>query len=177
MEPSPRSSQYNPDYLRRRSIRLRDYDYYQAGAYFVTICAHERERLFGYIDGSEMHLSEFGEIVKYCWDRLPEHFRGVELDAFTIMPNHIHLVLVLFDPDSAALVRRKSKLGTVIGSLKAATANRINKLRGTQGAPVWQRNYHEHIVRNERELSAIRDYIAHNPENWVLDPEYQMSLS
>jgi len=88
----------NPDKHHRHSIRLKDYDYSQAGAYFVTICTRDREGLFGEIAEGLMRLSPFGEIIRACWDNLPRHYPHVALDAFVIMPNHIHGIIVLADP-------------------------------------------------------------------------------
>jgi len=91
-------TQYNPDRQHRRSIRWRDYDYAQGGAYLVTICAYQRECLFGAItpDG-EMALNEYGEIVAACWNAIPAHFPNVDLDAWVIMPNHLHGIIVIVD--------------------------------------------------------------------------------
>jgi len=86
---------YNPEIHHRRSIRLRDYDYSQAGVYFVTICAWKKECLFGEIKNSEMFLNEYGEIVMRCWDDLPNHYQYTQLDEFVIMPNHVHGIIVI----------------------------------------------------------------------------------
>ena len=86
---------YDPERHHRRSIRLRGYDYSQAGAYFVTACVQSRECLFGAVADGELRLNRYGEIVMRCWDELPAHYPTVELDAFVVMPNHIHGILVL----------------------------------------------------------------------------------
>jgi REP element-mobilizing transposase RayT len=170
---------YNPETHHRRSIRLRGYDYSQAGAYFVTLCQVTKECIFGDIDNGVMWLNEHGEIVVDCWDEIPQHFPGVQLDAFMVMPNHAHGVLVLPGGQDAGLARARHAsplqgttspiLGTVIGAFKSAATRRINLLRGTPGEPVWLRNYFERVIRDEDELNKIREYITYNPSNWAQD--------
>ncbi len=180
---------FDPQRHHRRSIRLKGYDYSQAGAYFVTICAHNRGCLFGDIVDGEMRSNGSGETVSDCWDNLASHFQHIELDAFVVMPNHIHGIIVIVD-DAGDAGRGKAfagvrkcftpttKRGSLAGSLCAAVQNfksvstrKINQQRDTQGAPVWQRNYYEHIIRNEKELDRIRAYIAGNPAKWAMDTE------
>jgi len=180
---------YDPQRHRRRSIRLRGYDYTQPGVYFITICTHQRAPLFGQVVDGEMVLNVYGEIVRTCWREIPDHFPHVELDAFVVMPNHIHGIIVIVDhvvgATHASPLRHmhtsrpservpprgpaSGSLGAIVGSFKSAVTRRINALRGTPGAPVWQRNYYEHIIRSERALDAIRQYIAENPARWHLD--------
>ncbi len=173
----------------RRSIRLKGYDYTQPGAYFVTICTHGREMLFGRVVGGEMALNEFGEIVREEWfktARVRPYVRLYE-DEFVVMPNHIHGIIwiVEVDPDDDDDVgerRRRAptsheqvcrpvpgSLPTIVRAFKSAATKRINLLRDTQGARVWQRNYYERIIRDERALNAIRRYIIANPMRWSLD--------
>jgi REP element-mobilizing transposase RayT len=172
----------------RRSIRLRGYDYSRAGAYFVTICTLNRECLFGNIENGEMRLNTTGKIVQRCWDEIPFHFSEVELDEFVVMPNHIHGIAVIVDgrgtacraPTSRAHTCRapaveqfgqpvSGSIPTIVRSFKSAATRRINQLRNTPGENLWQRNYWEHIVRNEQELHRIRKYIQNNPAQWELD--------
>ncbi|HQV26846.1 MAG TPA: transposase [Thermoflexales bacterium] len=159
---------FDPRRHHRRSIRLRNYDYAQAGAYFVTLCEHERECLFGEISlGGPMQYSMAGEIVAEQWLWLEEHFVQVELDAWQVMPNHFHGILLLMDRDTLG-VRRKP-LGQLIGAFKTTSAKRINQLRGTPGAPVWQRDFFEHVIRGPHSLERIRRYIELNPSRWAND--------
>jgi REP element-mobilizing transposase RayT len=177
---------YDPFKHHRRSIRLNDYDYAQAGAYFVTIVIRDPELSLGNIVDGEMRLNEFGAIVQSCWDDLPAHYPHVELDAFVVMPNHVHGVVVIVDDGGVVGARHASpvhnpsqpprgtppgSLGAIVGSFKSAATKRINELRGTQGTTIWQRNYFEHIIRNEKDLAHIRQYIDDNPANWVRDDE------
>jgi REP element-mobilizing transposase RayT len=153
----------------RRSIRLKGYDYTQAGAYFVTFCAWQHECLFGEIVDGEMHLNDYGRVVEEEWLRTAEVRPNVDLDAFVIMPNHIHgIIVICIDPVGAS--RRLAptntptrlvagSLGAIIGQIKSVTTKRINVLRSMPGQAVWQRNYYERIIRSEAALDNIRQYI------------------
>ena len=159
---------------RRRSIRLREYDYAQPGAYFITIVAQDRAMLFGDIAGGETHLNELGRIVEQVWADLPGHYFNVQCDAFVIMPNHIHGVIVLDEPIVGAGLKpapTPHALPEVVRALKTFSARRINEMRHLPGAPVWQRNYYEHVVRNDGELLRVREYIFNNPLEWTNDRE------
>jgi len=166
----------NQDKRRRRSIRLRDYDYSQPGAYFATICTKDRQCLFGDVIGGEMRLNEFGQIVEYCWEWLENQYEYVELDAYVVMPNHLHGIILIMDDRrrggsrTAPTTKRKS-LGRLIGAFKTVSTKSINKTRGIPNSVVWQRNYYEHVIRNEDELNEIREYIANNPLKWESDEE------
>ena len=164
--------------LCRRSLRLKGYDYSQ-GAYFVTVCAANRKCQFGRVLEGEMILSEEGKIVIEEWLKTPALRPHVQLDRFIVMPNHFHGILVL-DADAGGTARRAPTIqrfaASVVGSLptlirafKAAVTNHINSLRNTPDAVIWQRNYYEHVIRNEESLNRIREYIAHNPSTWEFD--------
>jgi REP element-mobilizing transposase RayT len=174
---------YDPEVHHRRSIRLAGYDYRRAGAYFVTICAQGRECLFGCADNPAV-LAKAGHFVEAVWQGLPDHYSHVELDAFVVMPNHIHGIVVLVDGEWPGLCAgdpagagfepaptRRHGLPEVVRAFKTFSARRINEARGTPGVPVWQRNYYEHIIRNEEALNRIREYIVENPARWAEDPE------
>ena len=164
---------------RRRSPRLAGYDYSQQGAYFVTMCAFRRSCIFGEIVGDEMRPNDFGDVVAASWNDIPEHHPQVALDEFVVMPNHVHGILLLVDNRSAPgnVVQGRSSgpasgsLGAVVGSFKSAVTRGINRLRGCPSVPVWQRSYHDRIIRNDDELRRIRTYIRENPLRWALDPE------
>jgi putative transposase len=161
---------------RRRSIRLEGFDYSRPDAYFVTICAHRRMCRFGEIEECEMRLSEAGAIARESWENLPAHYPHVILDAFVVMPNHIHGIIVLTDDVAGAGLKpapaaTRHGLPEVVRAFKTFSARRINENRGVRAAPVWQRNYYEHIVRDEAALDRIRGYIAGNPANWAQDPD------
>ena len=177
-------SKYDPQKHHRRSIRLKDYDYSQSGAYFVTICLHnEKQHLFGEIADGEMQLSSYGRIIQECWDAIPMHFPTVELDAFVIMPNHLHgIILIVNDGTTHASPvpntrhsntrphgPKRGSLDAIVGSFKSAASKHINRLRDSPGAKIWHRNYYETVMRHERMLNARRQYIESNPANWEFD--------
>lgn len=158
----------------RRSIRLRDYDYAQAGAYFVTIVTTDRTCLFGEIVLGEMRPNQFGRIVETTWTELLNHYAGVEHDVFVVMPNHIHGIVVLSrsgDSDVGAGFKPARALSEIVRGFKTFSARRINEIRTSRGVSVWQRNYYEHVVRGGDELVRIRGYVANNPLQWELDRE------
>ena len=167
----------------RRSLRLEGYDYSQAGVYFVTICTKGHETIFGEIDEGIIRLSPAGEIVEACWKDLPSHYPNVDLDAFVVMPNHIHGIIMISVgaihelPLCQQANHRRMLLPRVVGYVKMNTAKRINQSRRITGIPVWQRNYYEHVIRNEQSLNSIRQYIAHNPQSWALDEENPINVS
>ena len=163
----------------RKELRLKEYDYSQPGAYFVTICTKDRLNLFGEIVNEQMHLSAAGQIARRCWDELPDHFGSIELDQFVVMPNHIHGIIIILDGPVGAThaspqreerkERKRNTLGDMVGSFKSAVTKRINEINGTPGAPFWQRGYYDHIIRDDRSLTRIREYILNNPLRWFVD--------
>jgi putative transposase len=161
----------------RKQLRLKGYDYSSAGAYFVTICAKDRKHLFGRILDETMEANRCGRIVEESWRDIPNHDRRVELDEFILMPNHIHGIVVILDDfptvgaGSEPATTRRHSLSEIIRGFKTFSARRINEIRGTPGVPVWQRGFFDHIIRNERSLVRIREYISSNPQRWVLDKE------
>jgi putative transposase len=170
---------FNPQIHHRRSIRLKGYDYSMAGAYFVTIVAWRREMLFGGIVNGTMVLNEWGQIVRDEWERTAIVRPNVELGTYVIMPNHIHGVLVFMD-DTVGATRRvaptkttlqSGSLGAVMAQFKSIVTKRINRLQNVTGRPVWQRNYYEHIIRDDREMDRIHRYIESNPSLWAEDDE------
>lgn len=156
---------FNPEIHRRRSIRLKNYDYSQAGAYFVTLCTHNRECLFGEILDDVLQLNESGRVLQKTWEDLPNHYHHVELDAWIIMPNHVHGVIIL----TPASTNTRHGLPEIIRALKSFSSRHINKMHGTPGRAIWQRNYWEHVIRNEADLLRITEYIQNNPAQWALD--------
>ena len=168
----------------RRSIRWQDYDYTGNGAYFITICTHAKNYLFGDITDGVMRLNEWGQIAKDCWTAIPEHFPTTSLDAFVVMPNHVHgIIIINTDADQAAKPGPSSQprqfakpipqsLSTIIGAFKSAATKRINLLGENTLSPIWQRNYHEHVIRDHERYEFIRAYIDTNPQRWAEDSLY-----
>jgi REP element-mobilizing transposase RayT len=160
-----------------RSVRLPGNDYTR-GSYFVTLGTHQHEHLFGEVTGERVVLNEFGAIAEEEWLRTAATRPEIELDAFVIMPNHVHGIVILpvtatmaHSAGDASAVRRPRSLGSLVAGYKSAVTVRVNAVRDSPWAPVWQRNYHERLIRDPTELSRIRRYIAANPANWRDDPE------
>jgi REP element-mobilizing transposase RayT len=170
----------------RRSIRLAEYDYSRDGAYFVTVCAHGRECLFGSIADYAMALNALGQIAASEWLRTHALRPNVLLDEFVVMPNHFHGIIVITSsvgslspkqdlrPDAHArgpLRSPSQTVGAIVRGWKGAVTKQINDLRGTSSSPVWQRNFYEHVIRNEQDMQAIREYIVSNPTRWDDDEQ------
>jgi putative transposase len=172
-------TKFDPKIHHRRSIRLQGYDYSQAGAYFVTMVTYQRDCLFGKIENEEMKLNDFGKIADECWRAIPEHFPFVELGTYVVMPNHVHGIIVITGDGRGTKFRAPTveqfgkptvgSLPTIIRTYKAAVTRRIG--RDHNATSIWQRNYHEHIIRNEREMDNIWRYIENNPSAWLEDDE------
>jgi putative transposase len=186
----------------RRSIRLQDYDYTQAGAYFVTIVTQNRACLFGDILAGRSQLNDAGEMVQVAWEELSKNYPGVETDHFVVMPNHIHGVIVLVETGSCACpesggqpqgvaptklrfanagVTRSLSLPDVLHRFKTLTTQRYARGVKEDGwvrfnRRLWQRNYFEHVIRDENALNRIRQYILDNPMRWEFDRENPAAL-
>ncbi len=177
---------HNTDDHRRRSLRLPDYDYTQPGAYFVTICTYERKSIFGKVVNGEMILNEAGQVAQQEWLRLNIRFRHMDFSTYIVMPNHVHGIInvtadinckELGDPALfAGPLRGTNKshilpgsLGAVVRAYKASVTWRLRALGLINQTHIWQRNYYEHIIRNQRDFQAIYDYIQTNPQKWQQD--------
>jgi REP element-mobilizing transposase RayT len=155
----------------RRSIRLEGYDYSQSGAYFVTICAYKRELLF--------ENEETKRILEREWLNTRDLRQNAVIDEFVVMPNHLHGIIMITQgvgaycntPLQNRFKSPSKTVGSIIRGFKSTTTRQINLLRETPGNPIWQRNYYDHIIRNEYELNKIREYIQNNPLKWDLDKE------
>ena len=185
---------HDPRKHHRRSTRLSGYDYRQPGAYFVTICTRDRVCVLGRIDAGEVWLSEQGVIATALWRDIAERFPHVCVDTFVVMPNHVHTIIIieemcrggvtpplhggqtppLIDVDAEG--ERMPSLGQIVAYYKYQTTKQINRALGTPGAPFWQRNYFDHVIRSERELKAIRRYIAENSLKWDLDRDHPANI-
>ena len=194
--PLPIEMTYDPKKHHRRSVRLKGYDYASPGWYYVTICTHDRNFLFGEIVQSQMRPSRTGEIAQECWNEIPQHCQRVTLDVSIVMPNHLHGIIVIRGdtrcgrdtPWRVPTTARREAFGKPVpGSL--ATLLRLFKQAVTvqarariappdgvgarHGVPlqVWQDDFYEHIIRSEKELNRIREYICNNPLRWAYDSE------
>lgn len=166
----------------RRSIRIPDYDYSQPGAYFITIVTRGRECLFGEIVNSEMRLSDAGQVVWDVWNSLPAQYPQITTGTAVVMPNHFHGIVIINATPVGAIhelplrvtnqkERRRMTIPLVVGYFKMNTAKRVNKILDSEGVPVWQRNYYEHIIRDGEEHNRIHLYIEANIDNWAMDDE------
>jgi REP element-mobilizing transposase RayT len=173
---------YDSDIHPKKSLRLKEYDYSRPGAYFITICTYEKECIFGKVENERMLLNQSGKIVLEFWNKLPGRYATIELDSFVIMPNHVHGIIKIINtvgeihelPLQTANTNQKTKrrrmlIPKVVGYFKMNSSKRINTIRNSTDIPVWQRNYYEHIIRNENKLNKIREYIHNNPLKWHLD--------
>ncbi len=165
---------YNPDIHHRRSIRLKGYDYSQGGACFITICMHNRECVFGDVEEIKIELSSIGEIAKKFWMEIPNHFNHLELDEFIVMLNHVHGIIILQLQQHKFQHIIPNSIGSTIRSYKGAVIHWC-KNNGHDYFR-WQRNYYEHVIRNEDELNQIRKYIAENPLKWERDEENPINI-
>jgi REP element-mobilizing transposase RayT len=155
----------------RRSPRLVEYDYSLPGLYFVTICTLGREPTLGDAVSREIQLSRAGEAVLMSWQGLPARFPGLALDAFVIMPTHVHGIVVLGVDPNFPEGNGSPDLNRVMRSFKSISGIAANHALGRTGRPFWQRSYHDRIIRNERDLALARAYIVDNPACWELDSE------
>ncbi|BAU63332.1 hypothetical protein STA3757_06960 [Stanieria sp. NIES-3757] len=173
---------YNPKKHQRRSIRLQGYDYSQAGYYFVTICCYQKQCLFGEVIDGVMQLNQYGEIVEQEWMRSSLIRQEIGLDRYIVMPNHFHGIVIINpvgvngrsplpkSSNRSIIPSMKPKsLSSLMAGFKSSVTKQINLIRNAPGTPVWQRNYYEHIIRNEESLNKIREYIINNPWSWQLD--------
>ena len=169
---------------KRRSLRLKEYDYAQAGAYFVTICTQGRRCLFGDIANDQMRLNDAGKMLARIWNEIPDRFLLVAIDIFVVMPNHFHGIIVL--PDAAGLgsgeITKVPVLGDVIGTFKSSTTVEYVDGVKTKSWPgfqqrLWQRNYYDHVIRNAKDLDRIRRYIDENPARWAYDDENPQKIA
>ena len=184
---------YNPQIHHRRSIRLKGYDYSQAGLYFITICVHEKKHLFGNIENGEMILNDAGKIANECWLEIPNHFPNAVLHEHIVMPNHVHGVIQLLkNNDTVGIDNYQSlfphpspqpstqqppknefqkiiprSIGSIVRGFKIGVTKWVHA--NSEIHTVWQRNYYEHIIRDEQSYQKISEYIVNNPANWKND--------
>jgi len=167
----------------RKLNRLRGFDYSATGAYFVTICVHGRECAFGSVIDGVMQVTQWGKIAENCWHDLPNHYLNGRLDAFVVMPNHVHGIVWIGEfidgndsaenglkPFLTKSAPKRHGLPEIIRGFKTFSSRRINEI-STNARFQWQKSYHDRIIRNDEELNKIRLYIIDNPGNWQDDEE------
>ena len=179
---------YNPAVHHRRSIRLKRYDYTKEGMYFITICCHQHKCWFGEIENENIILNDYGLIAHHQWADLSTRFSNIELDELVVMPNHMHGIIIIkanlpdnisssgsgASPDPTNPNTKNPTIGGMVGvykslaevgCLKLFESKNDNRIMGK----LWQRNYYEHIIRNEQSFNRISEYIRNNPKNWQND--------
>jgi REP element-mobilizing transposase RayT len=176
---------YNPKIHKRRSIRLKGYDYSKAGLYFITICVQNRECLFGKIENEEMVLNDAGKMIETEWMNLKIRFPNIELNEFVVMPNHFHGILeivgatlvvapiddIMEKGQPQGIAPMNKTIGNMMDAFKSITT--VEYIRGVKNlgwkpfnGKLWQRNYYEHIIRNQQSYENISNYIQNNPAKW-----------
>ena len=169
-------------YPAHRSARLRSYDYAFPGAYFVTVCTHERNPSVGHIGDGNMEPNAIGKIADTRWADIKVHFPNTELPAYVVMPNHVHGIIMLQEAVGTRHAVSASahetfgrpvagSLPTIIRSFKSAVTKQVNVTRGENPIVIWQKGYYEHVIRTDHELVQIGDYILNNPAQWQWDRE------
>ena len=182
---------YNPEEHYRRSIRLKNYDYKKSGYYFITVCSKNRECIFSTLNNinvvgaglasAQISLTNIGDIIERNWIDLPNQYENVYLDEYIIMPNHIHGICIIDSSKRADARPAPTTFCDIICSFKSRCFNdnlqRINSNNLNEIAKLWQRNYYEHIIRNDKELEKIRQYIYDNPYKWDEDENNPNNLN
>lgn len=188
-------NKYNPNIHNRKSIRLKGYDYSQKGLYFITICCQDRICRFGKIENGKMILNDAGMMVENEWLKLPDRFTNIQLHEYIVMPNHFHAILEIVRA-TLVIVQNKNNATTITGqpqgiaptgktvgdmmdAFKSITT--VEYIRGVKNlgwqpfnGKLWQRNYWEHIIRNEKSYQTISEYIINNPTKWNDDKFYRI---
>lgn len=175
----------------RKKLRIPDFDYSQPGAYYVSIVTQGRRKLFGQIVDGEMVLNDIGKMVKEVIDQIPDHYPGINVELFVVMPNHIHALLIISEVVAGPRAcqsndgklrgvdptKKQLSLAEIVHRIKSLTTHQYmigvrDKGWSRFEKRLWQRNYYEHVIRNERDYQAIYDYIIANPMNWEKDKEF-----
>jgi len=184
----------------RKRLRWRSHDYAADATYFVTICTLDRQCVFGDVTDGVVRRTAVGDVVDACWRAIPDHFPEVTLDAWVTMPNHLHAIIAIGEVLSFTVgaghgrperghgrpqdgdggpdreTARNRPLGTIIRLFKSAAMKRINEIRMTPGASLWQRGYHDRVMRDAADLARYRKYITDNPAQWSTDEENPVRL-
>jgi putative transposase len=165
----------------RKPIRLRQHDYSSLGMYFITICTYQKKCLFGAISEGAMTLNKFGKIAQDNWLKISQRFANVQLDEFVIMPNHLHGIIFISDElhnCNKAGASPAPTVGNIVGAYKSLVFRECLEISKKINPnfylkKLWQRNYYDHIIRNEKSFDEIRKYIVENPLNWNKDDLFQ----
>jgi len=186
-------NQKENQYKTRKRNRLKDYDYSESGYYYVTICSRDKKNIFGDIVGdglapSRPELSQLGQIIEKQWNDIPKQYDDIELDEYVIMPNHIHGILIINKRTGARTITRTGaspvptvSISNIIGSFKSKTSREylqyIKKNNLKISGQIWQRSFYDHVIRNDKSLNEIREYIVNNPAVWDHDEDNLINCS
>lgn len=164
---------------KRKPTRLREYDYSENGAYFVTICTNKKMHLFGEIKNAEMILNNLGIIVNNEILKIKSYYSNIQIDKYTIMPNHIHMIIVISDAEGInPFPTKKYDISNVVGKFKAGISRSVgNAFMHSVKIPIWQRSFHDHIIRGEDDYKKIWEYIDTNIIKWEKDCFYNEKRS
>ena len=155
------------EYPKRKPNRLQNYDYSQNNAYFITICTKDRINLFGEICDGNMCLNDCGKIAENEILKIPSHYNTVRIDKFVVMPNHVHMIIVINPSERINPFPTETDIPNVIGKYKAGVTRTVGN--AFMRSAIWQRSYHDHIIRGEADYQKIWQYIDTNPMKWNLD--------
>ena len=147
----------------RKSPRLPNFNYTSTNYYFITICAYQKQCIFGNLN----QLNSLGRLAQKDIIDLPQHYTGVSIDCYVVMPNHIHAII--------ALDRSKISLDKIIGQYKSGVSRKAKNITPTQ--PLWQRSFHDHVIRNQVSYEKIWNYVTHNAQKWEEDCFYPGNTS
>jgi len=167
------------DLPKRKKNRLKGYDYADNGAYFVTICTKDKKKILSRIisknivgDGLPVPiLTKYGSVVDEYINKISQKYSGINVDKYVIMPNHIHLLILIQKEYGTG--NPSPTVGNIVGWLKYNVTRSINQINGTEGKNIFQRSFHDHIIRNKNDYQMIWQYIDTNPQNWEKDCFYE----
>lgn len=160
----------------RKNLRLPHYDYSQAGYYFVTLCTHKMKSLFGMINMGKMECNRLGNIVEQSWRESSKLRQNIVIHEYIVMPNHFHGIVEICknsqNDDQPKTMVEKNHLGNIVKGFKSQVTSLARSASRQDSNIIWQRGFHEHIIRNESSLLKIREYVINNPLKWELDRYY-----
>ena len=164
---------YDPAIHHRTSNRLKEHDYSQPGHYLVTICTRHNVHMLGDIRNDKVVLNKYGNVIESWLKRIPSKYEDVIIDSYSLMPNHIHVIISIErkvggsgGEVTSPLPEKLPTLGAIVAYFKYQTTKEINEKFGTPGEPIWHRNYFDHVIKDSVELAEIRKWIEENPKNW-----------
>ena len=162
---------------KRKPTRLKEYDYSTPGAYFITICAHNKKHLFGEIKNYKMNLNDIGNIINCEIIKIESRYHNIKIDKYVIMPNHIHMIICNLETEGInPFPTKKNDISNIIGKFKAGVSRIVgNAFMHSEEKRIWQSSFHDHIIRDKEDYNKIWEYIDTNVAKWELDCFYNKS--